>query len=79
MEIVALWEQRCNKTMMYKELKAEILKWLLEHENEWQRVNACREAFKQYIFNADGNYLIGGQTVSEFITEVDKLLYGRSF
>ena len=65
--------------MMYKELKAEILKWLLEHENEWQRVNACRVAFKQYIFNADGNYLIGGQTVSEFITEADKLLYGRSF
>ena len=25
---------------MYKELKAEILKWLLEHEKEWQRVNA---------------------------------------
>lgn len=65
--------------MMYKELKAEILKWLLEHENEWQRVNACREAFKQYIFNVDGDYLIGGQTVSEFITEADKLLYGRSF
>ena len=64
---------------MRKELKAEILKWLLEHEKEWQRVNACTEAFRQYIFNAEGNYLIGGQTVSEFITEADKLLYGRSF
>lgn len=65
--------------MMYKELKAEILKWLLEHENEWQRVNACIEAFRAYIYNADGDYLIGGQAVSEFITEADKLLYGRSF
>lgn len=65
--------------MMYKELKAEILKWLLEHEKEWQRVNACREAFRQYIFNTDGNYIIGGQVVSEFITKADKLLYGRSF
>ena len=64
---------------MYKELKEEILRWLLEHENEWQRVNTCKEIFRQYIFNADGNYLIGGQTVSEFITEADKLLYGRSF
>lgn len=64
---------------MCKELKAEILKWLLEHENEWQRVNACRKAFRQYVFNADGNYIIGGQTVSEFIIEADKLLYGRSF
>lgn len=62
---------------MYKELKAEILKWLLEHENEWQRVNVCIEAFRAYIHNADGNYLIGGQNVAEFITEADKLLYGR--
>ena len=64
---------------MYKELKAEILKWLLEHEKEWQRVNACMKEFRPYIYNADGNYLIGGQIVSEFITEADKLLYGRSF
>ena len=66
--------------MMYKELKAEILKWLLEHENEWQRVNTCKEVFRQYIYkNEDGDYLIGGKVVSEFITEADKLLYGRSF
>ena len=66
--------------MMYKELKAEILKWLLEHENEWQRVNACKEEFRQYIYkNEDGDYLIGGKVVSEFITEADKLLYGRNF
>lgn len=64
---------------MYKELKAEILKWLLEHENEWQRVNACTKAFRQYIYNTDGNFLIGGNIVSDFITEADKLLYGRSF
>ena len=65
--------------MMYKELKAEILKWLLEHENTFNRVNACKDEFRPYIYNADGNYLIGGQNVSEFITEADKLLYGRSF
>ena len=65
--------------MMYKELKAEILKWLLEHENTFDRVNACKDEFRPYIYNADGNYLIGGQTVSKFITEADKLLYGRSF
>ena len=65
--------------MIHKELKAEILKWLLEHENIFNRVNACIEEFKPYIYKADGNYLIGGQAVSEFITEADKLLYGRSF
>lgn len=60
---------------MYKELKKEIFIWLLEHENEWQRLNACREAFRPYIYNEDGNYLIGGEIVSNFIKEADNLLY----
>lgn len=65
--------------MMCKELKAEILKWLLEHENEWQRVNACTEAFRQYVYNTDGNFLIGGNIILDFIKEADRLLYGRRF
>ncbi len=63
--------------MMYKELKKEILNWLLEHENEWQRVNACNEVFRPYIYNAAGNYLIGGKIVSDFISAADKLIYGK--
>ena len=59
---------------MYKELKEVIIKWLFEHENEFSRVNAYHEAFRAYIYNADGNYLIGGKTVSEFITKADKLM-----
>lgn len=62
--------------MMYKELKKAIIDWLLEHENEWQRVNSCHDAFREYIYNAQGNYLIGGETVSNFISAADKLLYG---
>lgn len=62
---------------MYKELKAEILNWLLEHENEFQRVSACHEAFRPYIYNAEGNYLVGGKNVSEFISAADKLIYGK--
>lgn len=61
---------------MYKELKEVIIKWLFEHEDEFSRVNACHKEFRAYIYNADGNYLIGGKTVSEFITQVDKLIYG---
>lgn len=61
--------------MMYKELKKEIIMWLLEHENEWCRVNACREAFKEYIYNSEGNYLIGGKDVLDFIDAADDLLY----
>lgn len=63
--------------MMYKELKKQILEWLLEHENTFNRTNACREEFRQYIFNADGNFIIGGDVVSDFITRADALIYGK--
>lgn len=62
--------------MMYMELKKAIIDWLIENKNEWQRVNACHEHFRQYIYDASGNHIIGGQTVSDFISAADKLLYG---
>ena len=62
---------------MYKELKKVIILWLLEHENEWQRVNACIEEYKNYIYDKKGNRLIGGENVLRFIKNADKLLYGN--
>lgn len=62
---------------MYKELKEAILLWLLENENQWQRVNSCTESFKEYIYNKEGDYLIGGKNVADFITAADKLIYNR--
>ena len=60
---------------MHKELKKEIIKWLLENENKWQRLNACTKEFRNYIYNDEGNYLIGGEEVSNFIEEADDLIY----
>ena len=60
---------------MHKELKRAIINWLLDNENEWQRVNACKEEFRPYIYNAEGNYLIGGKEVADFIVNADKTLY----
>lgn len=60
---------------MHKELKKEIIKWLLENENEWQRLIACTKEFRNYIYNDEGNYLIGGEEVSNFIEEADDLIY----
>lgn len=60
---------------MNKELKKAIINWLIDNENEWQRVNSCRNYFRWYIYNSDGNYLIGGKEVAEFISNADKLLY----
>ena len=60
---------------MHKELKKEIIKWLLENENEWQRLNACSKQFRNYIYDNEGNYLIGGEEVGNFIREADDLIY----
>ena len=60
---------------MHKELKKSIILWLLDNENVWQRVNACHKQFRSYIYDSDGNYLIGGEIVSNFISDADKLLY----
>ena len=62
---------------MSKELKTAIIKWLLGNENQWQRVNACTEAFREYIYNKSGNYLIGGEAVAEFIKAADKLIFNK--
>ena len=61
---------------MYKELKKAILQWLLENENQWQRLNACKEHFRQYIYDNEGKYIIGGLNTANFIEEADKLIYG---
>lgn len=60
---------------MNKELKRAIVVWLLDNENEWQRLNKCTEEFRAYIYDVHGNYLIGGKDVSDFIKSADKLLY----
>lgn len=62
---------------MYMELKFEILKWLYENENEFNRVTHCINHFKEYIYNSKGEYLIGGRRVTNFIEKADKLLYGN--
>ena len=62
---------------MYLELKKAIINWLVDHENEWQRLNACTAHFRRYIFDEDGNYIIGGEIVCDFIKRADELLFGE--
>jgi hypothetical protein len=60
---------------MNKELKKAIINWLVENENQWQRVNACTENFRNYIYDSNGNHIIGGEIVSTFIKDAEKLIY----
>lgn len=60
---------------MHKELKKAIIEWLLENENRWQRFSSCKQEFRNYIYDDEGNYLIGGEEVSDFIDKADDLIY----
>lgn len=58
-----------------KELKQAIINWLFENETEFNRLRSCTNAFRAYIYDENGNYLIGGKEVAEFIEKADKLLF----
>lgn len=58
-----------------KELKQAIINWLFENGNRFCRLNHCIDSFRAYIYDANGNYLIGGKEVAEFIEKADKLLF----
>ena len=64
---------------MHKELKKAIFMWLLENENQWQRINKCVENFRLYIYDDKGNYLIGGEDAYGFILEAERLIYGKTY
>ena len=59
---------------MNLELKKAIVNFIFDNSNEFQIINATKNNFRLYIYNDQGNYLIGGQEVAEFISEAIKLL-----
>ena len=59
---------------MRKELKKAIIDFIFEKEKEFQLHNATIEKFRPYIYDANGNYLIGGEDVANFISKAIKLL-----
>lgn len=59
---------------IYPELKKAIINWIFDHADEWQRLNACVDAFRAYIYDGAGNYLIGGETVKRFIKTIDEII-----
>lgn len=59
---------------MNKQLKQAIINFIFENEKVFQLQNITIGNFKEYIYNSQGNYLIGGQDVAEFIGKAVKLL-----
>jgi hypothetical protein len=59
---------------MNTELKKAIVNFIFDNSNEFQITNATVNEFKLYIYDDKGNFLIGGEEVSEFIQNAIKLL-----
>lgn len=59
---------------MAKQLKQAIINFIFDNESQLQLHNATIEKFRLYIYNTDGNYLIGGEDVSDFINQAIELI-----
>lgn len=58
---------------MNKELKDSIIKAIQQNTQECQLVNWIKGNFREYIYNKNGEYLIGGEEVARFIDEFIRL------
>ena len=59
---------------MKTELKKAIIDNIFQNEKQFQINNFVTDEFREYIYNSKGNFLIGGEEVSNFITEAIKLI-----
>lgn len=57
---------------MNNELKKAIVNYMIDNSKEFQLGNHTTAKFRAYIYDVNGNYLIGGKEVGEFISIVDK-------
>jgi hypothetical protein len=59
---------------MPTELKKAIVDYIIDNLTEFSLHNSTTNKFRAYIFDSEGEYLIGGERVSEFIDKSIKLL-----
>lgn len=59
---------------MRKELKKAIIDYMFENNNVFNLCNQTTTHFTDYIYNKNGDYLIGGEEVMDFIEKAVKLV-----
>ena len=59
---------------MNTKLKQAIVNYIIENEKEFQLPNKTIATFSAYIYDKNGEYLIGGDDVIEFIRTAISLL-----
>lgn len=55
-------------------LMQAICEFIADNHNEFQLLNATTRQFREYIFDKEGEYLIGGKQVSSYIIKQTKLM-----
>ena len=59
---------------MNTELKKAIINFMFDNSKDFQLTNNTIKEFRLYIYDDKGNYLIGGENVSNFIKQGEKLI-----
>lgn len=63
---------------MNKELKRAIINYVFDNYNVFNLNNITTKHFTAYIYDSKGEYLIGGQDVSNFIDDTIRLIQHES-
>lgn len=58
---------------MNQTLKEKIIQSVIDNRNEFQLYNYITNEYKAYIFDTQGEYLIGGEEIANFIREFTNL------
>ena len=59
---------------MKKELKKAIIAYIFDNLTDFQLTNNVTDKFRVYIYDTEGEYLIGGEDVINFIKDAIELL-----
>jgi hypothetical protein len=66
-----------KNNFMKKELKKAIVNFILDNDNDFQLTNNTTNKFRLYIYDNEGEYLIGGEDVKDFIYKAIDLITGK--
>ena len=70
-------ERRKKYKYISPELRKAIAEYLIENTDSFQILCECMEHFRPYIFDNNGGYAIGGETVADFIRDCERVLAAR--
>ena len=59
------------------ELKQAIVNYIFKNIYDFQIINSTIDQFKNYIYDKEGEYLIGGDDIAKFIKDANNLITNK--